>query len=157
MMIDEPRPLLLGPEECEPIHPVHLDCLAEERLEGDGDGGGHVVDRGDPLGLDLADQWLELGNVRSPRRLRLATWAKAAVQPPNLPPPLRIVRPVGQGQDRQVAALVDDPAPEFPGLPPSLVARIGPQDQQGPQGRPEDLVGVSGTEMRRVASAPRPP
>ena len=60
----------------------------------------------------------------------------------DLLPPGRVVGAVGQGGHREVPRLVDDPAPELAGLPPALVARVGPQHEQQAQQGAGHLVGA---------------
>ena len=105
---------------------------------------GMCADRGDAVGTLLPQQGLDLGEVPLAAEAPARGMGEGDRPAHHVLAPPGVVRAVGERLDGEVARLVDDPAPELAGLPPALVARVGPQHEQQAQHGPGDLVGPDG-------------
>ena len=141
-VIDQRGAFAVGLVEAEPVHLVAPDGVVQEG----GDRLDHVI-RHVPGGEHPA-RLLAPRSSTSAGHVALAAEAGPRDVPEGgrpaddrLPPP-RVVGAVGQRGDREVPRLVDDPPPELAGLPPPLVARVGPEHEQQAQQGADHLVGA---------------
>ena len=141
-VIDQRGAFAVGLVEAESVHLVAPDGVLQEG----GDRLDHVI-RHVPRGEHPA-RLLAAEEVDERRDVALAAEAgprdvREGGRPADdrLPPP-RVVGAVGQRGHREVPRLVDDPPPELAGLPPALVARVGPEHEQQAQQGADHLVGA---------------
>ena len=100
-----------------------------------------MLDVGEPRGLLDADKVFQLLQVLLSPKAPAGGVPEGGDPADHLSTPTAIVGTVGNDQDRQIPALVDDPTPELSRLVPAIEPGVRPQDQERAEDGPRELVG----------------